>query len=646
MGINFLKFIFLLYLPISMGLQIGDVEEAAIDLIDNFEKLVTFQSNDSKILEAHSLKILKNVSNILEKLKSTNRYLRERNPRVDNYFEQNITELFWEDYWKDYNLFYKRLDNVTEHFDTKVKNYFVNYKNISGKIIDEFFYNTRGELTDDWRDVQIHQVLKIANSVLDKILSDNTFFILLLIDQIIFMTLNYVCGNFRDILIGVYKSFASFIGACEIGRIKHLKCPYWMTGVDLLNELRASVIKVMKTGHDYLIINKNEYLTMWDEFDYKLNKWMYMNCDALEWSEERNYIRVKNYVAYYEQRTKWYFDPNADYLDTKESEYECDGIRANFNPLDLPQGIEYSMYCPIVFLENFDSEDTSCRKYGWNNVRGYKKENWTSACILGDHSELLKLCACDKQVDNDISVRLLSLREYYTNSSDNRVVTGIRFAVEKNVITLQIQEGHLVNGEIDPSSVKWRTDGGHPADGPTQTVQLSYKIRGFNLDDINMPDGQFVTGVKFVVTKDDRISIAVRGSVMYNSEGSFYSSSVGDRWFYPSKINSTDRMNIDISSRKNPRDSELTYELSKTGQHYVNLTISLYSEKSHNAAIVPFLDSRPVITLPPAPISGLGFFYKGTPDYAGFLSFKYITSRFKRFSQLPVISILSNRTLN
>lgn len=64
------------------------------------------------------------------------------------------------------------------------------------------------------------------------------------------------------------------------------------------------------------------------------------------------------------------------------------------------------------------------------------------------------------------------------------------------MITLQIQEGHLVNGEIDPSSVKWRTDGGHPADGPTQTVRLSYKIRGFNLDDIKMPDGQFVTGTK------------------------------------------------------------------------------------------------------------------------------------------------------
>ncbi|XP_044583656.1 uncharacterized protein LOC123264427 [Cotesia glomerata] len=451
---------------------------------------------------------------------------------------------------------------------------------------------------------------------------------------------------YKDILIGVYKSFASFIGACEIGRIKHLKFPYWMTGVDLLNELRASVIEVMKTGHDYLISNEYKYLTRWDEFDYKLNKWMYKNCDAFEWSEGRNYIRVKNYVAYYEQRTKWYFDPNADYLDTKEPEYECNGSRANFNPLDLSQGIVYSMYCPIVFLEYFDSEDTSCRKYGWNNVRGYKKENWTSACILGDHSELEKLCACDKQVDNDISVRLLSLREYYTNSSDNRVVTGIRFAVEKNVITLQIQEGHLVNGEIDPSSVKWRTDGGHPADGPTQIVRLSYKIRGFNLDDIKMPDGQFVTGVKFVVTKDDRISIAVRGSVMYNSEGSFYSSSVGDRWFYPSKINSTDRMNIDISARKNPRDSELTYELSKTGQHYVNLTVSLFSEKSHNAAIVPFLDSRPVVTLPPAPISGLGFYYKGTPDYAGFLSFKYITSRFKRFSQSPVVSIISNHTLN
>ncbi|XP_074114629.1 uncharacterized protein LOC141537503 isoform X2 [Cotesia typhae] len=123
-----------------------------------------------------------------------------------------------------------------------------------------------------------------------------------------------------------------------------------------------------------------------------------------------------------------------------------------------------------------------------------------------------------------------------------------------------------------------------------------------------MPDGQFITGVKFVVTKDDRISLAVRGSVIYNSEGSFYSSSVGDHWFYPSNINSTERINLDISARKNPRDSELTYELNKSGQHYVNLTISLFSERSHSAAIVPFLDFRPLKTLPPAPIGGLEFF--------------------------------------
>ncbi|XP_074114626.1 uncharacterized protein LOC141537503 isoform X1 [Cotesia typhae] len=93
----------------------------------------------------------------------------------------------------------------------------------------------------------------------------------------------------------------------------------------------------MKTGKNYFS-SKSESLTIWKYYDWKLNKWTYANCDAFKWSEGRNYIRVKNYVAYYEQRTKWYFDPNADYL------YECSGIRANFNPLDLPQGIVYRQH--------------------------------------------------------------------------------------------------------------------------------------------------------------------------------------------------------------------------------------------------------------------------------------------------------------
>ncbi|KAH0555129.1 uncharacterized protein LOC123264425 isoform X1 [Cotesia glomerata] len=615
-----------IYLP---AIQSANIEEAAVELITCFEKLIA----NNNLLKENSLSTLKNIKELFfDKLKSYDRYkdsLFDENRLPQKFSDGKMTE----QESADHDKFCDVLHGIDKMFNGDVERYLDNYKAYA-EDIDSFI--------EEVSDYSFEQDLKFLVAAVSQNPGSGSFdefnvTSLFLQSEV---DIDDNCNKppvyerlfkfYEKILMGVYQGYTAMFLAHEYQKIKGSGDGLRTEQKFLLTEFKNSVIRIIETGHYHLNLTDETY------------KRMYKNCDALEWSEGRNYIRVKNYVAYYEQRTKWYFDPNADYLDTKEPEYECSGIRANFNRLDLPQGIVYSMYCPIVFLENFNSEDTSCRKYGWNNVRGYKKENWTSACILGDHSELEKLCACDKQVDNDISVRLLSLREYYTNSSDNRVVTGIRFAVEKNVITLQIQEGHLVNGEIDPSSVKWRTDGGHPAGGPTQTVRLSYKIRGFNLDDIEIPDGQFVTGVKFVVTKDDRISIAVRGSVIYNSEGSFYSSSVGDRWFYPSKINSTDRMNIDISARKNPRDSELIYELSKTGQHYVNLKVSFFSEKSHNAAIVPFLDSRPLETLPPAPISGLGLFYKGKPGYAGFLTLKYFSSQYKRFSRSPIVSIISN----
>ncbi|XP_057324002.1 uncharacterized protein LOC130666765 [Microplitis mediator] len=308
-------------------------------------------------------------------------------------------------------------------------------------------------------------------------------------------------------------------------------------------------------------------------------------------------------------------------------EKECDGTQVFWNPSALSDGVVYSLNCPLIFVSDY-SGDSSCHRFQNDNFTKAKNTYWESACTDGDNSRLGQLCACDKQVDQDTSIRTLSLREHYTDSADSRVVTGIRFIVKNNIVMIQIREGKIVNGIIDPKTVKWIDDDGqHPEIGP-DTVKLNYNIRAFELDDIELPDGHLVTGVKFSVRNKTRISLAIRGSAMYDDKKKTFPS-IHDQWYYPTPDPDIDRYNIDIEYFKNPADSsDKNQELSTPGLHYVDLSTSVYSSKDENVAIIPFIDSRELITNPPIALGGLGIFFNSKPGYGGFITFKYITAKY------------------
>ncbi|XP_057323949.1 uncharacterized protein LOC130666731 [Microplitis mediator] len=366
----------------------------------------------------------------------------------------------------------------------------------------------------------------------------------------------------------------------------------------------------------------SSYLEKIDNTIYKTSQ----DCDPEGWAEGVNYIRLKNHVSYHEPSTKWYADRHAIFLRNRKPEYECNGTQTFWNP-DIEDGVIYSLNCPLIFVSNY-SGNSSCHHFQNDGFTKPKNIDWVSTCTSGDNSKLEQLCACDKQVDQDTSIRTISLREHYTDSADNRVVTGIRFIVKNNIVMIRIREGQLVNGIIDPQTVKWIDDDGrHPEIGP-DTVKLSYNIRAFELDDIELPDGHLVTGVKFLVRNKTRISLAVRGSAMYDDKKKTFPS-IHDQWYYPTPDPDRTRYNIDIKYSKNPASLyEQLPQLSTPGLNYVDLSTSVFSRKDRNVAIIPFIDSRELVTNPPIALGGLGIFYKSKPGYGGFIAFKYITANY------------------
>ncbi|XP_057323497.1 uncharacterized protein LOC130666485 isoform X2 [Microplitis mediator] len=385
----------------------------------------------------------------------------------------------------------------------------------------------------------------------------------------------------------------------------------------ILEECNEAVIR--------MTTSVSSYLKKIDSTTYK----KLQDCDSREWAEGVNFIRLKNHVSYHEPNTKWYADRHAIFLRyiKPKAEFECNGTQTFWNP-DIEDGVIYSLNCPFIFVSNY-SGDSSCHHFQNDNFTKPKNIDWVSTCTSGDNSRLGQLCACDKQIDQDTSIRTISLREHYTDSADNRVVTGIRFIVKNNIVAIRIREGRLVNGTIDPQTVKWIDDDGqHPEIGP-DTVKLSYNIRAFELDDIELPDGHLVTGVKFLVRNKTRISLSVRGSAMYDDKKKTFPS-IHDQWYYSTPDPDVARHNIDVEYSKNPAEliNEQLLQLSTPGLNYVDFSTSVYSSKDNNLAIVPFLDSRELVTDPPIALGGLGIFYKSKPGYGGFIAFKHITANY------------------
>ncbi|XP_057334298.1 uncharacterized protein LOC130673340 [Microplitis mediator] len=418
----------------------------------------------------------------------------------------------------------------------------------------------------------------------------------------------------------------------------------------------------MIVGHDFLNIQENEYdlyievekvyyeeyasiirniaITATREiFKITTAHKTYKKCDPIKWTEGDNYIRIKNYVS--SEANVGVIEKNSDFKlkQNTKSEFEC-------NDYTMLTDFQYSVIskqCPEIFELNsyriIDCADDISKAIVNENYT-----NWSIKCDIENYGiNLEKLCACDRSSDTKLSIRTVSLREQVTDSSDNYVVTGIKFTVKDNMITINIQEGQLVNGIVDPTTVKWKTDLGNlPKNGPDSVV-LNYYFKSFDLDDIELPYGQFVTGVKFELVGESHLALSIRGTEMWNNIKSWPSKI--SQWHVPPVNLKDERIKIDITDFANSAEiKNQTTELSRSRRDYISLSVGLYSNEFNNLAIIPFFDSQDVVTEPPAPLGGVGLFYKSQLGFGGFLSLKYIASEYNYNAQAE-LDYLENRTL-
>ncbi|XP_044587669.1 uncharacterized protein LOC123267191 [Cotesia glomerata] len=393
-----------------------------------------------------------------------------------------------------------------------------------------------------------------------------------------------------------------------------------LSNFNLFEREQHVVFEYFKISLKEITKSAKYYLETIDNPIYK----SYKNCDPESWKEGENYIRVKNYVTHYEPSITWDVNNGMVNMTDADPEYECNTVRAYWDPKN-PTGVVYSMACPYTFEHN-SSKERFCPTANRDYVSP-AHNHMSSACIGNKDNKLQKLCACGLSSDIWDSVNKLSLRPFVTDSTKNQVIVGVRFVVKNGIIALEIKQGTMVNGAVDQSTVFWKTSFDF-ADEPSDVVRLDYGMKAINLDTIELFERDVVTGIKFEVLSNNHITIKIRGSTIQKDDRVF---ALGhDEWHYPpAKSSEDDRYAFKLEDFKNPTESSLkNNELSRSGQNYVRLTVGVYSRLFNNFAVIPFIDSRAVVSSPPAPFGGLGLLYKGQPGYGGFIAFKYILSKY------------------
>uniref|UniRef100_A0A0C9QGU1 PepT protein n=1 Tax=Fopius arisanus TaxID=64838 RepID=A0A0C9QGU1_9HYME len=247
-----------------------------------------------------------------------------------------------------------------------------------------------------------------------------------------------------------------------------------------------------------------------------------------------------------------------------------------------------------------------------------------------------------------VEVQAFSLRASRSNTTNNMVITGVKFSRHESIICIQIKEGKLLpEGEIEEGSEKWRdcdlsyasyraarfssSDYKHGKD----FVVLSSDYNYIDLDDIfeNRPETEIITGIKFSLSDYCAEGRHVKLQLEY-AKFNFTSGELTttEGFQSPSTCHSrrVNMVNLDspLNQRK-PRDQNTPdFKLNS----YVRFGWTNF-KKDVGQTTIPLLDAQPVETKPSAPLTGIELFYKSSPGYGGFLAFKIRTLNYAKYME-------------
>ncbi|CAD6222206.1 GSCOCG00000816001-RA-CDS [Cotesia congregata] len=153
-------------------------------------------------------------------------------------------------------------------------------------------------------------------------------------------------------------------------------------------------------------------------------------------------------------------------------------------------------------------------------------------------------------------------------------------------------------------------------------TELSYHNRILNLDDIILPAGWAVVGVKFQHSRGNPIVLQIAGVKIIDELGNpIISHDV--HWFLGTNNfnrNEITKSDLDIPTLGKKKNGEL----SEPGKHYVKFQMTGWAIDA-GQTLIPFIDMQEVVANPPAPIGGVGLHYNGQDGYGGFIAPKLIS---------------------
>ncbi|VVC42301.1 Protein of unknown function DUF4803 [Cinara cedri] len=366
---------------------------------------------------------------------------------------------------------------------------------------------------------------------------------------------------------------------------------------------------------------------------------MYWKCDPEKHIKGKTYLEVTQLLQGYIENEA---DMNYEGSCMKNCAYYEVGEHKSCN---RDQFCAKQQVCPgrILNCQFFDSDMRICQSPFGSNRR-YDYISYENGKVLGDSSNCKGtmsnvdswwvyllwhcsycFCLCDSKESS--SDRHFSLKPSLSDIDKNKVVTGIRFTKVKQMFHLQVQEGDLgPRGLIIESSRQWVEVPGPEFSFKNRTLKegvdfhtLTYTARALDLDDVHAPNDTVVTGVKFRMI-GSHLNIEIRVTPFDFMTGKLIDPATKSNWIGNdnTEFSNPPRIEIDISNSDLPTKSPNLSEMDMSSNKYLFFT---HSSIDHDVAqtTLPFIDNQIVAPYPGVPLSGVGIYFKGKKNYAGYI---------------------------